>query len=97
MGDPPRLTLSDLPVAPTDLAADVPQVDGVVVGRICPPACRVDPAQVPDVVMNKTGSYRKKKEENDSFSDGSYFYLFLMLLYILLLCLVSLAECELPV
>lgn len=63
MGDPARLTLSDLPVAPTDLAADVPQVDGVVVGRICPPACRVDPAQVPDVVMNKTGSYRKKKKK----------------------------------
>lgn len=96
MGDPARLTLSDLPVAPTDLAADVPQVDGVVVGRICPPACRVDPAQVPDVVMNKTGSYRKK-EENGPFSDGDYFYLFLMLLYILLLCLASLAECELPV
>lgn len=72
MGNPARLTLCNLPVAPTDLAADVPQVDGVVVGRICPPACRVDPAQVPDVVMNKTGSYRtkKEKEENGAFSDG---------------------------
>lgn len=61
MGDPARLTLSNLPVAPTDLAADIPQVNGTVVGRVCPPACRVDPAQVPDIVMNKTGSYRKKK------------------------------------
>jgi len=63
MGDPARSTLSNLPVAPTDLAADIPQVDRVVVGRICPPACRVDPAQVPDVVMNKTGSYRKTEQK----------------------------------
>lgn len=59
MGEPAWVTLSDIPLAPTNLAADVPQVNGVVVGRICPPACRVDPAQVPDIVMNKTGCYRK--------------------------------------
>lgn len=62
MTNPARLTPSKLPVAPTDLAADVPQVDGVVVGRICPPPGRVDPAQVPDVVMNKTVSFGKKKK-----------------------------------
>lgn len=59
---------SSLPETPTDLAADVPQVHGAVVGRIRPPACRVDTAQVPDVVMNKTGSYRERKQKKMALS-----------------------------
>lgn len=56
-------TPSSLPVALTNLAANIPQVHGAVVGRIRPPACRVDTAQVPDVVMNETGSYRERKKQ----------------------------------
>lgn len=99
------LTLSKLPVAPTNLAANIPQVNRIVVGRICPPACRVYPAQVPDVMKNKAVSYRKEEEqeqeeeqekeeeENVIFSDRGYFFLDAA---VYSASLSSLAECELP-
>ena len=45
----------------TDLTASVPEGDGVVVGRVGPGACGVDPAQLVHVVVDVAVSCRGER------------------------------------